>query len=205
MKKILISFALLVACLDALGVGGLVNFANSPTTLISADGVPMPIYGTQPFIFAIFVAPATTVATTGITPLFSDPVWQLAVGYNTNNATVPGRINTRSNLDVGTAGGFGDGDQVDFIVRGWSANAGGTWAEAKTSWNDGAPLMPMFIGSSTVGNDFYLSFEFTTRVFGSGLSQIAGFNMVSVPEPSMLALVGLSASALWLSRRRVLR
>lgn len=181
---------------------GLVHFANGNPTLISADGLPMPVYGTQPFIFAIFLAPSTTVVTTGITPSYSDPVWQLVGGYNTNNSVTPGFINNRSKLDVGTPTGYFDGSTVDFIIRGWSANAGGTWADAKANWNNGTPLAPMFIGTSTIGNDFLLSFEFTTRVFGSGPSRVAGFNIVEVPEPAMIDIAGLGAAALWLFRRR---
>jgi len=182
---------------------GLVNFRNDSTTLISADGVPMPASETQQFNFAMFLAPSATVSSTGITPSFSDSVWQNVGGYNTSSAIVPGRINGRLNLDVGTPSGYSGGSSVDFIIRGWSANAGTTWSEALANWNNGAPLLPMFIGSSTVGNDLRLGDDVSVpTVFGPLSYQVGGFNMIGVPEPSALALAGLGAATLWFFRRR---
>ncbi len=202
MKQTLSLIVFLALSLPAQGQG-LVNFRNDATTLISADGVPMPASGTQQFNFAMFLAPSTTVSSIGITPMFADPVWQNVGGYTANGASVAGRINTRLNLDVGTPSGYSGGSSVDFIIRGWSANAGATWAEALANWNNGSPVLPMFIGSSTVGDDLRLGDDVSVpTVFGPLSSQVAGFNMIGVPEPSSFALVGLGAAALWLSYRR---
>ncbi|HEX5220832.1 MAG TPA: PEP-CTERM sorting domain-containing protein [Verrucomicrobiae bacterium] len=180
---------------------GNIHFGNTLTTLISANGTPMPVSGTQQFIFAIFLAPSTTVSSTNIQATYSDPIWQNLGGYATNSSTAPGRIITRLSLDVGTPTGYVSGSTVDFIVRGWSANAGATWAEALATWNNGSPLVPMFIGSSTIGNDMVLSSPLVTPTpFGPSADQVPGFNMTLVPEPSALTLLGLGLTAIWRSR-----
>ena len=200
MKKLLVAIALCALGLTARGQGQ-VNFANNSATLISANGVPMPVSATQEFYFAIFFAPPTTVDTYGQTATFTDPAFQNVTAYTTNSPTVPGRIRTRANLAVGPQ----PGPAVDFVVRGWSANAGATWAEALATWNNGAPLAPMFIGSSLVGNDIILGGGGTPviTVFGSSDLQVPGFNMEFVPEPSSLSILGLGAAGAWLFRRRI--
>ena len=207
MKRIFILIGIFAVSAFAFAQGN-VNFANSSLTLISTGGTPMPGSVTQQIIFAIFLAPSTTVNTTNQTALFTDPVFQIVGGYTTNQSSVPGRIITRPNLDVGTTGGFNGGSTVDFVIRGWSANLGYTWAEFLVNWNNGNPSGPAndkWWGSSTVGNNIWLNDGDAIPspfVFGQGPDQVPGFNMVGVPEPSTLALVGFSAAALWLSRRR---
>jgi len=181
---------------------GIIDFRNDPTTLVSANGIPMPV--SQQFIFAIFLAPSTTVSSTNIQATYSDPIWQSLGGYNTNNSVGPGRINNRLGLDVGTPAGYPvPGTVVDFLVRGWSANAGATWSEALANWNNGSPLVPMFIGSSTVGNDMVLTDIATATSFGLGPRQVPGFNMTFVPEPSTLTLAGVGLAVLWRLHRRL--
>jgi len=187
---------------------GTVSFVNSSLTLISTGGTPMPGSSTQQFIFAIFLAPSATVTTANQTALFTDPAFQIVGGYNTNHSSAPGRLAARNDVDVGTAGGFGGGSTVDFVIRGWSANLGYTWAEFLVNWNNGNPsgsLNGALWGSSTVGNNIRLndigSPVPSEVVFGLAPSQVPGFNMVGVPEPSTLALAGLGAVACWLLRR----
>ncbi|MGC3958709.1 MAG: hypothetical protein QM813_12450 [Verrucomicrobiota bacterium] len=199
----LITLVATVTCSYAVG---LVNFANSPFTLISVGGQVMPLRSVQQYNFAVFLAPSTTVATTGITPSYFDPAFQLAAGYTTNHYLAPaaGRVVPVTGLDVGSVAGFAGTTPVDFVVRGWSINLGATWAEALVNWNHGAPLIPdAVMGSSTIGNDLYLGdggiFPNST-LFGVGQNQVQGFNLV--PEPTCAVLGGLGALAMVMMRRR---
>jgi len=182
---------------------GTVTFANSSLTLISANGTPMPVSGTEQFIFAIFLGPSKTVTSTGQSASFYDPAFQVVGAYNTNSATTAGRINFRGDLDVGSAGGWSAGSTVDYIIRGWSTNAGAIWAEALANWNNGTPLVSMTIGSSTVADNMVLSGGTSPSiiVFGGGPFQVLGFNMISIPEPSTFALAILSGAVLFVNIR----
>jgi hypothetical protein len=177
---------------------GLLNFANSASTLISANGTPMPVAGTQQFIFALFLAPSTKVNTAGMAVGLADPNFQFTEVYNTNSALGTGRLVSRNGISVGGSQGYPAGSTVDFVVRGWSANAGETWTEALSNWNNGSPLAPMFIGSSLVGNDFLLvgGTVPTDSVFGISAHQVPGFDMSFVPEPWGLALAVLGGVTL---------
>jgi len=208
MKKLL-TLITLVAATSAFAQGR-VNFANSAATLISAGGASTAI--TDQYLYAIFLAPSTTVLAAGQSSSFTDPVFQTQGGSNvTQHATAIGRIAGVNGFDTGGA----PGGTVDFIVRGWSANAGSTWAQALASWNNGAPENPalaglggMFIGQSLVGNNILLGDGGAigaTTLFGAGATQVPGFNMAFVPlvpEPSSMALAGLGAASLLLFRRR---
>ena len=200
--------ALVVAAAGAFAQGR-VNFANSATTLISAGGSAT-VVGQQ-YYYALFLAPSTTVLAGGQSrPLGNDPDFAVQGGSNvTQHATAAGRIAGVNNFVAGGAGG----GTVDFIVRGWSANAGNTWAEALANWNNGSPISPtlgagMFFGQSTIGNDLLLGDGGAigaTTLFGAGATQAGGFNMAFypvVPEPSSMALAGLGAASLLLFRRR---
>lgn len=158
----------------------------------------MPGSSIQQFIFAAFLAPATTVSNTGVQVAFSDPRFQVVEAYNTNNQLAAGRLVTRNNVTTSYSVG-----PVDFIVRGWSANAGTTWQAALATWNNGSPLEPMFIGSSIVGNDLWIAGDLPMwPLFGIGQDQgqVPGFDMSLVPEPSSLVLAGLCLAALWSGR-----
>jgi len=177
-----------LALLSAAHGQGYIHFANSSGTLISAEGTPTPISGVQQFIFAIFLGSSMIANTTNQTALFTDPAFQIPSGYTTNSSSLEGRITTR--LDLAVA--YQPGSTVDFIVRSWSANAGATWTEALANWNKGVPVVPMFIGTSTIGNDYVIGGVFAIPfVFGIGPHQVSGFNMTLVPEPSPVALGAL--------------
>jgi len=203
MKKLLI-VATLVGAATASFAQGTVNFQNASTTLISAGGASMPTSATTPFRFALFLAPSGTVAANSAAPALTDPAFQSASVYNVNSPTAVGRLVTLSGVDTGSSLGT-----ADFIVRGWSANAGQTWAEALAFWNNGSPSADMYIGSSRIGDNIVLGGGTTpaTILFGVGANQVVGYNMalvpgVIVPEPTSMVLAGLGAASLLLFRRR---
>jgi hypothetical protein len=175
--------------------------------LLSAGGTTAPA-GSAGFIYAVFLAPSTTVDAPGQTVPLIDPVFSVVGGTNTAHPTAGGRLTILNNLIVQ---GGPPGGTVDFIVRGWSANAGATWQEALASWNNGAPLphvgAGMYIGSSTIGNNIILGDGGAipaTTLFGAGAVQVGGFDMqyYPVPEPTSMALAGLGAAAMLIFRRR---
>lgn len=192
---------------------GLVNFANSSSTLISVDGAPMPTQTEREFIFAVFLAPSSTVSSSGLTAAFADPVFQLACGYTTNHSSPlgAGRLTSRPSLDAGSIAGYSAGEFVDFVVRGWSSNLGYTWSEALANWNNGNPLVADWaIGSSTIGNDLLLGGNVFPQptLFGIGPDQVGGFNFQVggfnlIPEPSSLTLAASGLALLMQCRRRV--
>jgi len=207
MRIIATLLALLLAA--TIATGQTVQFRNTSSTLISAEGVPMS--PSERFRFALFLGPSTVVDAPGITLPFDDPMFQLVEAYTTNSplAIGAGYLQYQGRVIIPWSRleelGFGSTLRLDFVVRGWSENAGTTWEEALANWNNGSPLMPMFIGTSTVGNDLVPSFGTLPEVviFGTGpVGEIPGFNLTFIPEPSALALAILGGATLWASVRR---
>jgi len=179
---------------------GYLPFRNDSTTLISAGGVPMPGSTNQQFIFAVFLAPATTVNAIGVQVAFSDPSFQVVEAYNTNHSFGVGRLVSR-NVPIS----YSPGTSVDFVVRGWSANAGATWQAALATWNNGSPLMPMFIGSSTIGNNLWIAGDLPmSPLFGlnPAAGEVLGFDMGFVPEPAVVTTLILAGVVFLRWRRR---
>jgi phosphate/sulfate permease len=202
MKKLL-TLAALVGATTVSFAQGTVNFQNASATLTSAGGVAAPI--STLFNYALFFAPEPTAGSVGQSASLTDPAFQNADSYTTSSLTSAGRLVSRASLATQQPAG----STLDFVVRGWSANAGATWQEALAFWNNGAPAQDMFIGSSLIGNNIILGGGITppTTLFGFGANQVAGFNMALVPgtivpEPTSMVLAGLGAASLLLFRRR---
>jgi len=202
MKKLLTIIAL-VGAATLSHAQGIINWQNSSATLISAGSSATPnVAGT--YFYAVFLAPSTTAAGDGQSSTVLDPAFQTPGSYNTN-AAAAGRLNTRNGLDVG----FAPGTTVDLIIRGWSANAGSTWAQALAFYNNGSPAQDMYIGTSLIANNFVLGGGAIPvgNIMGVTPNTVGGFSMLLVPggvvpEPSSMALAGLGAASLLLFRRR---
>ncbi|MGC3958706.1 MAG: hypothetical protein QM813_12435 [Verrucomicrobiota bacterium] len=204
MKKTLTTLAL-VAVTAASFAQGIVNFGNSSTTLISANGTSIPGSATSTFYFAIFMAPSGTVTadfTTLPTATAFTADWGSALFTTVNHASAAGRLATTA--AAAAIPGFAGGSTADFIIRGWSANVGTTYASALAAYNAGG--QGGVFGTSRVGNNIVLSDGAgipVTTVFGVGGNQVGGFNLVPVvPELSSMALAGLGAASLLIFRRR---
>jgi len=207
MKKILLTLSV-VGALSCSYAQGTFNFANTAGTLISANGVTTAGVAGD-YIYAVFFAPSTTAAGSGqLGGAFTNPAFQTAGGTNSSVATA-GRMASRNGI-AETTGALPSGSTVDFIVRGWSKNAGATWAEALAYYNNGAPATDMYLGQSVIGNDLVLGGGAipVNGLFGVNAFQLnAGFSMALipggvVPEPSSMALAGIGAASLLLFRRR---
>jgi hypothetical protein len=201
MKQLFTLVALLCGASVSCGQGQ-INFVNSANTLISAGGVVI-LPGTNAinqFRFALFVAPQGTPGPVS----YNDTFWQFdaAAATNITATSGSGRISAGANASTAPVSivGYPAGSTVNFIVRGWSANAGTTWSEVLANWNNGIPLVPMFIGSSIEASDAILySGGAIGRVFGSGPDQVPGFDMTFIPEPSAVALSVLCGTAWFVS------
>lgn len=202
MKKIL-TLAALVGATTLSFAQGTINWQNSSATLISAGGAATPAVANQ-FVYAVFFAPSTTAAGDSQASLgITDPAFQNALQYNANAAAL-GRLGTKNGLSVPDA----PGSTVDFIIRGWSASAGATWAQALTFWNNGSPAADMYIGQSLIANNYVVGGGAipVNGIMGVLPNVAGGFNMALVPgvvpEPSSLVLAGLGAASLLAFRRR---
>jgi hypothetical protein len=215
MKKLLTIAALIGATSLSFGQGQ-VTFANSGTTFISTNSahngpatgptVANPVgSGTYQYVFALFVAPSTVNAVTGV----NDANWQTVVGYATNSSSATsGRIAGGQPV----VPGFLTGTTANFIIRAWSANVAGTdWTTAR-AWqtlyeNTGNVPFSGFWYNSTVEqiavggapNPITATFGATPGTSFQGFT----LNLETpIPEPVSFALAGLGAAAMLIFRRR---
>jgi len=195
MKKLVLTLSLAVLTSGAFGQG-LINFINSSATLITVDGVSAVAPGGT-YRFAVFTAPVGTV---------NPALFTLAGGgiYATNQATA-GRIFGGNGIAVT---GWAPGSTQAFLIRGWSASTGATWAEVSQYYVGGAWVGPGYFGQSSiapggVAGGFYGTGNLPNlNLFGGTQGLTTGFNLTAVPEPSSMALAGLGAASLLLFRRR---
>lgn len=171
---------------------GLINWANTSSTLISVNGSLMPP-STSPettYNFGLFIAPIGTAAPSGI----DDPNWQFVAAYTINSTAAAG-AGRMQNPGLASVAGYAPGTSANFIVRAWQSTSGGNdWTAAKSGL--------MALGTSTLGTGL-IGGDFPPPLFafGSNSGQIGGFNIL-IPEPSSMALLGLGAAVMLLRRRR---
>src|SRR5688500_10972211 len=106
MKKTLTTLALAVAA-TASFAQGIVNFGNSSSTLISANGTSIPGSSVSMFYFAVFMAPSCTVTQDFSPAPAFDAAWGNALYTTVNHATAAGRLATTAAAAVipGVPGG----------------------------------------------------------------------------------------------------
>jgi hypothetical protein len=113
--------------------------------------------------------------------------------------------------------------QQNYIIVGWSANEGQSWAQLAGKltdahlgagfWDQGANLVNGgFIGMSAMavaqsgggasGLPAFSLFGATASAQGTPISGTTDMFVVNVPEPTTMALAGLGAAALVIFRRR---
>ncbi|SRR6266446_6067231 len=234
MKKLLTIIALAGAASLSFGQG-IVNFSAGGTaaTRISYTtpaGTNAQISGASGYYFALFAAPST-VTTVGSLDPTQTTGWGLAAWAAGNAAGVPagtavigtntasiGRMTGNPTTDDVAVNGYAGGTSASFVVVGWSANMGVTWAGTVQNEIDfllshgnhasGTYGATEWVGQSGVATSVLLGsggLTFPGNIFGANPGQVPGFNLgafTTVPEPSTFALAGLGAAALLIFRRR---
>jgi hypothetical protein len=156
------------------------------------------------YYFALFVAPSTT--TNLAFPTF-DPTqagFTFTPGLGTNINSSIGRFNGNSSTDGHPVPGYPPSSTASFIIAGWSANIGSSWAEVQ-SWIQGRPVVGSpYFGLSGVATDIMVGGDIPTwDIFGTGPGQIPGFTlMLQTPEPSSPGLFTIGAVLLVMFRRK---
>jgi hypothetical protein len=219
MKKLLTIAALVGVASMSFGQG-YVAFNNGISSKISINGganatggtnsTTLSPAGASSFYYALLVAP-----TTQTTVDSSLSGWTFAA-YGTNDPVTAGRLS--GNTDASgqsvaiSALGLTPTSTANFVVVGWSANLGATYAQALAWWNNGVPQLSStvsYFGISSVAVNILMATSggpFNTMFGPTSGGQIPGMRLGAyvgtVPEPSTFALAGLGAAALLIFRRR---
>jgi hypothetical protein len=202
MKKLL-TVALLAGAAQLSFGQGTVNFgsgvsaANKIATNSVAGGPSTGYIGTaaNSYYFGLFVAPSTVTTLSTMDPTQGGFTFTGSVGANTGVGT-----GFWAGTSPATINGFATASTASFVVVGWSANYGTTWAAAIAAFDSGTAG---FWGVSGVAQA-QLGGGITPAgtIFGNGPTQVHGFTVGAVPEPTTFALAGLGAAALMIFRRR---
>jgi len=188
-------------CLSAMTTGafaqGLINFNNSPTTLISAKigGNVATLSGASgTYLFGLL----TSAAQTG--------PFTFASVYGTNLVNTSGGRFTGGNGVAVT--GWAPGATMFYEIAAWDVATGG--ASFKSAWVNAngtaaSSGLPSLFGLSAIasgaagGGPNALP---PLPLFGGASGLTSGFTLQGVPEPTSMALAGLGAAALLIFRRR---
>jgi len=183
-----------ILCLSAMATGafaqGLINFANSPTTLVSANigGNTAAISGAAgSYYFGLLTSPTGGAGT-----------WTFSGLYATNlvNST-GGRFSGGNGVAVPN---WAAGTTQSYEVAAWSSALG---HDFNPTWLVNAPggLFGVSAVGTGVAGGGAQSLP-TMQLFGGATGIQAGFTLTAVPEPTSMALAGLGAAALLIFRRR---
>jgi hypothetical protein len=183
-----------VLCLSALTTGafaqGLINFANSPATLVSANigGNVAAINGTAgSYYFGLLTSATGTAGSFSFAGVY---------GTNINNAS-GGRFSGGNGVQVPN---WAPGATMFYEIAGWSGSLGATF---NPSWLTTPPSSGVFgisASASGVAGGGPNSLPPLVPFGGTGIP--SGFTLQPTPEPTSMALAGLGAAALLIFRRR---
>jgi len=218
MKKTLIVITAVLGMVASSFGQGEVIFANSATASTkiwtnsaastgqnTAGGRLMPANSIQQYSFALFAAPSTVSSVSGL--VWTDSNWTSTGVMATNTQTI-GRVAgvvLQPDGAVALPSGYSVGSTYSLMVIGWNTAIGGsTLASFENAYGSGTA--GLYYGASSVAS-ILLGNGGTTpnsTLFGTGVGQISGFTIapVSVPEPTVFAISGLSAAAMLIFRRR---
>ena len=187
--KYLIILSFLAASLTSTFAQGLINFYNTPSTLISdrTSGPSLPISASVGnYFFALLTSPVGA------------DTFSFAGMYATNTMT-PGMINGGSGVSVP---GWAAGTARDYVVFGWTAGSGvkynSSWLNPDLSFGANFPpvnVLSLF-GTGVAGGVTASGTVPTFSLFGGPTGIQSGFALSApVPEPSSTVLLALGAAA----------
>jgi hypothetical protein len=208
--KNLIALAALIGATSLSFGQGYVSFYNSSISLVSVGtwpGLDFPTTvapaGVGNYYYELLVAPTAYTTTDPSLDGWTD------TGVLGESTATAGRMMGYTYTD--STGcyipGYAANSSANFVVFGWSADAGTTFAQAWANWDNGLPMDYAQFGISSVATDIPLSVAGGpyNDVWGrSSVGQIQGMVLTDlvVPEPGTMALAGVGAAVLLTLRRR---
>lgn len=186
---------------------GTLTFNNSSLTLISTNSVEggpptgptSSVLGS--YFYAMFTAPVSVTTYGGV----NDANWTLRETATNTAAASGGRL-----VGGQPPTALPGGSTVNFIILGWEAHLGTSWAQALNNLN--SPFLEFYwLGQSAIGMNAIFNDPAAAPVNGAfgttGGPVVPGFVVnfnygPNTPEPSCLVISGLGAALLLLNRRR---
>jgi len=220
MKKTILTIAAVLIVSLAARSQGLVGFYNSAAagskistnSVVGGASTGLTAASAGLYYYALlYSTSATTVngsaaAVAGAGSYAYSSGWTFSGDYATNTASA-GRVNGQQNADQSsTVTGLAGGGTAQFVVIGWSANIGATLAALETYMAN--PTVNGWVGESavspavTLGDGVNVPTPTILSASGGDPGFLLGEVVVTVPEPTTMALAGLGAGALLLFRRR---
>jgi hypothetical protein len=227
MKKIAITLALCAVASVSFGQGN-VNFANTSGPLVSTNGTASVSQngtasgnlgtggttglangsGTAPsgYFYALLMQSYSGSGPTASASLssLSSEGWVYS-GLTGVNSLAKGGIGGGANAVTTAGDALPAGTPNQFIVVGWSATEGTTWATVSTELSNGNLVGGGYIGISSVGTGISATSPSEAIFNGTGIGSPIVLDQVVatvIPEPGTMALAGLGGLSLLAFRRK---